>query len=344
MMHGSRSRLLLSVATAALFVSACDEGTRSVPGNDDASGTDAGNTLDGDNTADGSIDVSNRTGDSSVEAGPPPMLASGVAGTQCATDSDCPTGGTCAMQIDLAGPLGKLTGGGSMPTPAPGGYCTTSCTGDAQCGSGGACIGQVSRLAIRGTCEKTCTQDSDCRSGYRCAGPLTVDAGGADAAGAKDPLAMLTMMAPAPPACAPIPMTALLPANTAGKACSADGDCGTQGTCLSTPATAGPFDVIYPGGYCSGNCLQDSDCGTGGRCVQPAIGQGAGKCDQECTADGDCRGGYRCRDQGQGFSACVPGDPKVPNGQVGQACTVTDAGTGPADAGPTPARTVARIA
>ena len=129
MMHGSRSRLLLSVATATLFVSACDEGSRSVPGNDDASGTDAGNTLDGDNTADGSIDVSNRTGDSSVEASPPPMLGSGVAGKPCATDSDCPTGGTCAMQIDLAGPLGKLTGGASTPTPAPGGYCTTSCTG-----------------------------------------------------------------------------------------------------------------------------------------------------------------------------------------------------------------------
>src|SRR4029077_10667843 len=114
--------------------------------------------------------------------------------------------------------------------------------------------------------------------------------------------------------------------NTAGKACSADGDCGAGGTCLTAPASAGPFGVHYPGGYCSGNCLKDDDCGATGRCLQPTMGQGAGQCEQACMADTDCRGGYRCRDRGQGFSACVPGDPKVPDGQVGQACTVPDAG------------------
>jgi hypothetical protein len=315
MIHGMQSRLIAYLGTGALLVTACSSSN-----SQSANSTDAG-------PAEASTDAM------AIDAGgdvglmptpPPPMLGAGISGKACTMDSDCPMGGMCAMQLDLGGPLAMFTGGGMM-SPAPGGYCTTSCMMDSTCGTGGSCVGAFSAMGMSapGTCEKTCMQDSDCRMGYRCAGlPMATPEGGA--AAPANPL-----LPPATPGCVPIPMTAMLGPGTAGKPCAMDGDCATGGSCLTmTMGALGP-GLAYPGGYCTGNCLKDADCGTGGRCVLPVIGQGAGRCDQGCMTDADCRGGYRCRDQGEGFSACVPGDPKVPTGQVGQACTVPEGGTSP---------------
>jgi hypothetical protein len=323
MIHGMESRLFVSLGTAAFLFSACSDSTQNASNTDggpDGSTADAMNAPDGNHGGEGGV----------VEAAAPAMLGSGVAGKACAMNSDCPTGGMCAMQIDLGGPLAMFTGGG-MQAPAPGGYCTASCMTDSSCGSGGSCVGGFSGMGMSapGTCEKTCMQDSDCRTGYRCAGlPLAgVDSGSAMSAS--------PLMLPSTPGCVPIPMTAMLSPGTAGKPCSMDSDCSTGGTCLTTSGGGFGPGTSYPGGYCSGNCLKDGDCGGGGGCVLPVLGQGAGTCYQKCTADTDCRSGYRCRDQGEGFSACVPGDPKIPNGQVGQACNVPDSGTVPVADGAT---------
>lgn len=104
----------------------------------------------------------------------------------------------------------------------------------------------------------------------------------------------------------------VLTANTAGKACAADKDCGT-GACKKELTIGGgflgPTTTPAPGGYCSFNCRLDADCGSGGVCLganstggfgfgnaggqrQAAMGQ----CLARCDSSTQCREGYRCLD------------------------------------------------
>ena len=110
------------------------------------------------------------------------------------------------------------------------------------------------------------------------------------------------------------PPTALT-ANTAGKACAADDDCGT-GTCkkqLTFPGLLGPTSQPAPGGYCSFSCKLNADCGAGGVCVGAnatagfgfgnaggATQMAAGQCLKRCDSSSQCREGYRCLDSSSG--------------------------------------------
>ena len=85
-----------------------------------------------------------------------------------------------------------------------------------------------------------------------------------------------------------------LPADTAGKECSDNGDCG-PGTCAMMVQGLDGMQAMAPGGYCMGACATDADCGSGGSCVQAGFGMmGMGLCYKDCMADTDCREGYVC--------------------------------------------------
>ncbi len=139
-----------------------------------------------------------------------------------------------------------------------------------------------------------------------------------------------------------------LPPETAGKACSDDGDCGSSGTCLANlPGAFGMGVIPAPGGYCTGECLTDMDCGEGGTCTGaisniPGIAPIRGQCLAGCDGNDDCRDGYRCvnalgmpqtgaADAGVvdptggllGANSCQPRPEtdQLPNGVVGSACT-----------------------
>lgn len=91
-----------------------------------------------------------------------------------------------------------------------------------------------------------------------------------------------------------------LPAKTAGKACTADGDC-APGTCASMlKFLPGASDMVAPGGHCTGTCTKDEHCGEGGTCrgsYSALDGSGVvdGRCLAACSGDSECRMGYRCR-------------------------------------------------
>ena len=102
--------------------------------------------------------------------------------------------------------------------------------------------------------------------------------------------------------------TARVLTERAGKACSADTDCG-NGTCRkelpvnSVLGVAG--NIAAPGGYCSFACGQSADCGEGGVCTGVNgggllglgnTGSGKGQCMARCEASSQCREGYRCAD------------------------------------------------
>lgn len=108
-----------------------------------------------------------------------------------------------------------------------------------------------------------------------------------------------------------------LTANTAGKACTDDGDCGT-GSCEKQLNAAGggllgPSTVPAPGGYCSFNCKLNADCGAGGVCIGANATGGfgfgntgganqaaSGQCLKRCDSSSQCRDGYRCLDSNNG--------------------------------------------
>jgi hypothetical protein len=112
----------------------------------------------------------------------------------------------------------------------------------------------------------------------------------------------------------------LLPANTAGKACGTDNECGPTGKCakeltggMLASLASGFLDgadlsMATPTGYCTAVCKTDNDCGEGGMCfgILPAavagfLGGGAtstlsGECRQKCAETTECRAGenYEC--------------------------------------------------
>jgi Cys-rich repeat protein len=179
---------------------------------------------------------------------------------------------------------------------AQGGYCMGDCLTSADCGTGGVCVG--AQGAATGDCYDGCTADTDCREGYLC-GPITST-------------------------CRPAPPTDQLADNTAGTACTMDGDCG-DGVCQTMRGSGGGATPL-PGGYCTGACLDDSHCGAGGVCRR--TGAGAGACYGSCATDTDCtRDGYRCREIGGDLLGCLPAPDPLPDGVTGAACT-TDAECG----------------
>lgn len=201
-------------------------------------------------------------------------LGDHIAGAACSVDSDC-AGGRC----DSSTPLGM---------PFPDNYCTGSCGSDEDCGAGGACLSLGGGTAAS-QCFAGCASDADCaREHYRCRELL-----------------------PGFSACYPAP--ANLPAFTAGKACSADGECGDTGSC----AAVLPFadfvtygDVAAPGGYCTEPCSYNADCGQGGVCIDH--GYQGGICLGTCQTEADCRAGYRCLTlsyRWQREQVCVPNVP-----------------------------------
>jgi hypothetical protein len=202
-------------------------------------------------------------------------LADSVVGRACTDDADCGRG-RCAAQS----PLG---------TSFPGNYCTGRCLQDAECGAGGVCLVHAGS-SDAGHCFARCAADVDCaRDGYRC----RELGSGVDACyPAVDPL----------------------PDRGAGRACSADLDCGS-GTARC--AVELPFrnfadyeSIAAPGGYCTQECSLHSDCGAGGSCV--SHGTEGGLCLASCAAEAsDCREGYAClpaRDTDLDAGVCVPAE------------------------------------
>jgi hypothetical protein len=117
-----------------------------------------------------------------------------------------------------------------------------------------------------------------------------------------------------------------LPADTAGKPCTNNGECG-PGTCATQVEGLDGEPTMAPGGYCMGNCMSNTDCGTGGTCVRAGMNQ-AGLCYDGCSADGDCREGYLC---GPITSTCRPAPPtdQLGDNVAGTMCGAdTDCGDG----------------
>ena len=108
----------------------------------------------------------------------------------------------------------------------------------------------------------------------------------------------------------------VLAANTAGKACVEDKDCGGA-SCKKSLTLAGgllgPTTEPAPGGYCSLSCNLNADCGTGGVCIGAnatgGLGFGnagganqsaSGQCLKRCDSSSQCRDEYRCLDSSSG--------------------------------------------
>jgi len=288
-----------------------------------------------------SKDTSDDTGSngntSGTDAGVKASLDDGVVGKACTAATECKgTGGTCASSIGV----GTVVG---LGTPAAGGYCTAACSTDDECGTG-VCVGAVAQLSVKGQCLLACSKDADCgREGYSCGElDLKAIAAQAGAAAADAGIAVPDAQVPeVPKACVPKPKTVTLAANTAGKACTANTDCG-EGTCNATDRLSG---AELPDGYCTGACNADTDCGTGGACygaiITPLFST-AGNCVKSCTAKSDCRTGYDCVTVGQNANAvkfCYLPAPVTDAGVSTDAGSppTTDAGSTTTDAGATDA-------
>jgi hypothetical protein len=142
-----------------------------------------------------------------------------------------------------------------------------------------------------------------------------------------------------------------LPAQTAGKACSVDADCG-HGSCDHQLPDTNIINALLgttmsnaPGGYCTTGCFSSTECGAGGTCIGATTNaNGAngtrGLCYAACGAPTDCRDGYRCTDSlgtpittatttPVGTCQVAPATVKLAPGVVGNACTAdTDCGGG----------------
>ena len=212
-----------------------------------------------------------------------PALADGAVGRACAADAECP-GGYCER----------------LPA-ATSGHCTRVCNTEDQCGAGGRCIA----LGLQSTdkrCLASCTEQAECRDGFICSGGL---AGTGIALSAS---------------CRPKRQVKHLADDSAGRACSADNECG-GGACASTNLLGG----AYPGNYCTGRCYADSECGRGGVCLWPRNGTDPGYCLKQCKADAECgREGYGCWKLGDGervIQACYPRAKALPDHTAGRPCT-----------------------
>jgi hypothetical protein len=129
-----------------------------------------------------------------------------------------------------------------------------------------------------------------------------------------------------------------------GKACAADGECGSAVGKCSPPVAGASGATIWANGYCYQTCeAGKGPCPTGSQCVTMG---GAQLCLQNCRVGlADCRPEYTCLDDGSGTSGtCVPrcgGDVDCPDptlyfchqcdglcmsrnnisGQIGDGCT-----------------------
>ena len=81
-----------------------------------------------------------------------------------------------------------------------------------------------------------------------------------------------------------------------GDSCRSAADCG-EGTCIDE----------WPGGYCTGSCSADADCGTDGTCVQ--VDRTTFICLDNCDPDDGaaCREGYGCTTDPFFGNVCIPG-------------------------------------
>lgn len=112
--------------------------------------------------------------------------------------------------------------------------------------------------------------------------------------------------------------TTPLPADTAGKPCAGNDECG-PGTCATEVEGLDGEPTAAPDGYCMGMCASDTDCGAGGVCVGGGAQGAMGLCYEGCTADTDCREGYLC---GPITSTCRPAPPtdQLADDVAGTAC------------------------
>lgn len=128
-------------------------------------------------------------------------------------------------------------------------------------------------------------------------------------------------------------MSTGLPADTAGKACDDNADCGS-GMCATQIPGAGLLSMILPaqGGYCTAPCTSDAQCGDGGACLDDLsdLDLADSQCYARCSAPADCRDGYTCAAvitlMGATVSTCrpAPETDQLDDGVVGDECTGTD--------------------
>ncbi len=87
------------------------------------------------------------------------------------------------------------------------------------------------------------------------------------------------------------------PGNTVGVPCQTNGECSTDGVCVTS----------WPGGYCTKDCSV-SACPVGSKCY--LVTQTDKACLSSCTQIGanpsDCRTGYVCYPDGTGIGFCLP--------------------------------------
>ena len=213
-------------------------------------------------------------------------LADNKAGASCVSDMDCP-GGHCE----------PVTGASA----SSGGYCTRACNTPNDCGESGQCV-TLGRDPSTKRCLAGCADQSECRDGFVCTGGLQ---------GTGIALS---------PSCRPKRAVNQLAADSAGKACSQDTECG-GGYC----AESNLLGTAYPGNYCTGRCYSDAECGGGGICLWPKTSLDPGYCLKRCTADKDCgREGYGCWTLGDGerlVQGCYPKAKALPDRTAGKACT-----------------------
>ena len=91
---------------------------------------------------------------------------------------------------------------------------------------------------------------------------------------------------------------------TVGDACTTDGNCGSQGICITNRD-------YTPGGYCSQSCVpgKDNTCPSGSTCVSKGADEDVSACFRECKQSTDCREGYQCVGgfKGNPGNVCVAG-------------------------------------
>jgi hypothetical protein len=333
MAASTRWKLLAAVGALTLAMNACGDDDKPAPNGDGDSG-------DGDGDGDGG------DGDAPKE----PTLKAGAAGLPCTKENEddvCGEKGVCKNVLsggELFSTLGGVLGlDVDFGIETSGGYCSGPCSNKDTdpCNTGGVCFGGMPTglpielpLNLSGECRQGCETDADCtREGYECAflNPEAVDAlSGAGGGGSGNPLAGLDFNSYAdqvlPKSCQPKATAKPIDAETVGKACSEDADCGA-GYCLGAEAASDAGPAVQ--GSCSSVCTKNEDCGSPKGICTGIIYGSAGTCVETCTQDNECKRydeGFNCQAVGN-INTCVP-----PTGTNPQ----PDAGTDDEDAGVEP--------
>lgn len=106
-------------------------------------------------------------------------------------------------------------------------------------------------------------------------------------------IALLLVLAPAAPGCAPI----------VGDACEDSTDCGRTMFC----------ELSLPDGYCTVEDCDTRDCPDDGVCIR--FTEDVSWCMQPCDGNGDCRDGYTCVQDFGPHAFCNDARGTAPSGQ-----------------------------